>query len=144
MLSILVSANHRTRTPRRILAAILLVTSAWCPAAARAKWQDRIFPYDKAETARQLARKECKPLVLHFVPDDEVGFKQFHLFYTERYRVPDELLNKLVIVVIPSRRFAAFKNQLGVKGAGGYRTISAYDLEPFNAKAVQTCHTGFR
>jgi len=124
--------------PRLLTAIVLVATSA------RANWQDRVFPYDKDEAARQLARKECKPLVLHFVPDDKVGFQQFQWFYTEKYRVPDDVLDKLVIVVIPSGRYAGLKNQLGVKGPGGFRAISAYDLEPFDTKAAQTCRSGFR
>jgi hypothetical protein len=104
----------------------------------------RIFSYQQADEARLLAQEECKPLVIHFIPDTEVGARQLDSFYSGKRRIPDDLLRDIVIVVVPSGRFAKFKDELGVKGPGGFRTISAYDLSPFTGGAVPTCKSGFR
>jgi hypothetical protein len=106
--------------------------------------QQRIFPYTQAEQARRLAQEECKPLVIHFIPNTELGADQLDRYYTGKYRIPDDVLEKLVIVVVPSEQFAKLKQDLGVTGPGGYRTISAYDLAPFDEKSVPTCKSGFR
>jgi len=112
--------------------------------AAASPSRKRIFSYEQADEARLLAQQECKPLVIHFVPDSEVGAKQLDSYYSGTHRVPDDILEGVVIVVVPSERFAKFKQDLGVQGAGGYRTISAYDLSPFGPKSTPTCRSGFR
>lgn len=104
----------------------------------------RIFPYQQAEQARQLAQTECKPLVIHFIPDSKVGAKQLNSFYDSVYGVSEEVLDSVVVLVVPTNRYASFAKELGVKGQGGFRTVSAYALTPFKEKAIPTCKSGFR
>ncbi len=103
----------------------------------------RIFTYKNAEKARRLARWECKPLVVHFVPDTKLGADQLNAFYAKPGGVPRELLDEVVIVVVPTERFRGFARQLGITGEGGYRTISAYDLSALDDKSQPTCRSGF-
>ncbi len=103
----------------------------------------RIFTYKNAEKARRLARWECKPLVVHFVPDTKLGADQLDAFYAKAGGVPRELLDEVVIVVVPTGRFRGFARQLGITGDGGYRTISAYDLGALDDKSQPTCRSGF-
>ena len=103
----------------------------------------RIFSYKNAEKARRLARWECKPLVVHFVPDTKLGADQLNAFYAKPGSVPRELLDQVVIVVVPTGRFRRFARQLGITGDGGYRTISAYDLGALDDRSQPTCRSGF-
>ncbi len=103
----------------------------------------RIFTYKNAEKARRLARWECKPLVVHFVPDTKLGADQLDSFYAKEGGVPRALLDKVVIVVVPTERFRGFARQLGITGDGGYRTISAYDLSTLDDRSQPTCRSGF-
>lgn len=105
--------------------------------------QRRVFTYRKAEQARQLARKECRPLVIHFVPDSQLGAEQLQSFYNDEDGIPDRLLERVVIVVAPREKYAGFANKLGVTEAGGYRTVSAFDLSTFDEEAVPTYRSGF-
>ena len=102
-----------------------------------------IFTYKNAEKARRLARWECKPLVVHFVPDTKLGADQLDAFYAREGGVPRALLDKVVIVVVPTERFRGFARQLGITGDGGYRTISAYDLSALDDRSQPTCRSGF-
>ena len=103
----------------------------------------RIFSYKNGEKARRLARWECKPLVVHFVPDTKLGSDQLNAFYAKPGGVPRELLDEVVIVVVPTGRFRRFARQLGITGDGGYRTISAYDLGALDDRSQPTCRSGF-
>jgi len=103
----------------------------------------RIFSYKNAEKARRLARWECKPLVVHFVPDTKLGADQLNAFYAKPGGVSRALLDKVVIVVVPTERFRGFARQLGITGDGGYRTISAYDLSALDDQSQPTCRSGF-
>ena len=103
----------------------------------------RIFTYKNAEKARRLARWECKPLVVHFVPDTKLGADQLNSFYARPGGVTRELLEEVVIIVVPTERFRGFARQLGVTGEGGYRTISAYDLGALDNRSQPTCRSGF-
>ncbi len=103
----------------------------------------RIFSYKNGEKARRLARWECKPLVVHFVPDTKLGADQLDAFYAKPGGVPRELLDEVVIVVVPTERFRRFARQLGITGDGGYRTISAYDLGALDDRSQPTCRSGF-
>lgn len=103
----------------------------------------RIFSYRNAEKARQLARWECKPLVVHFVPDTTLGADQLDAFYARPGGVPRELLDDVVIVVVPTGRYRRFARQLGITGDGGFRTISAYDLGVLDDRSQPTCRSGF-
>ena len=103
----------------------------------------RIFSYKNAEKARRLARWECKPLVVHFVPDTKLGADQLNAFYAKDGGVPRALLDTVVIVVVPTGRFRGFARQLGIRGDGGYRTISAYDLGALDDRSQPTCRSGF-
>ncbi|HUU86105.1 MAG TPA: hypothetical protein VM243_21620 [Phycisphaerae bacterium] len=105
--------------------------------------QRRIFTYYKAEQARQLARKECRPLVIHFVPDSQLGAEQLHSFYNDEDGIPDDVLERVVIVAVPREKYAGFARKLGVTEAGGYRTVSAFDLTTFDEQAVPTYRSGF-
>jgi len=124
---------------------VVLLTAVLClpPGDATAP-QARLFPYAQAEEARRLARRECKPLVVHFIPDTDVGVRQLEEFYAGPDRIPTEVLGAVVIVVVPTEKFAAFARDLGLTTPGGYRTLSGYDLAPFDERAVATCRTGFR
>jgi len=103
----------------------------------------RVFSYHKADQARQLARDECKPLTLHFVPDNLHGGDQLVSFYTGPGRVRDEWLDKVVIIALPSQKYRRLARDLGIKDDGGYRTISPYDLSVFSSPAVSTIQSGF-
>ena len=104
----------------------------------------RIFPYQQAEQARQLAQTECKPLVIQFIPDSTVGAKQLITFYVGEFSVPDEDLDSVVVLVVPTEQYGPFAKNMGVVGKGGFRSVSAYALTPFKQKAVPTCKSGFR
>ena len=64
-------------------------------------------------------------------------------YYVKPGGVSRELLEEVVIVVVPTQRFTAFARQLGITAAGGYRTISAYDLSALDEKSQPTCRSGF-
>ncbi len=102
-----------------------------------------IFPYQQADEARQLARDQCKPLTLHFVPDNKLGADQLVAFYKGPTRVTDEILEKVVIVALPTEKFAKFAKEYGITEKGGYRTISPYDLGVFERESVGTVRSGF-
>jgi len=103
----------------------------------------RVFSYRQAEQARLVAQRECKPLVIHFIPDTKLGGQQFEAFYRGPDAVPASVLEDVVIVAVPTRKFAGLARRLGITGLGGYRTISAYDLSPMENQAQATCRTGF-
>ncbi|MHC4067067.1 MAG: hypothetical protein ACYSUQ_01200 [Planctomycetota bacterium] len=123
-----------------ILAATCLVCNAPTHARDRAR---RIYTYREADKARRLARRECRPLVIHFVPDSRVGAGQLESFYKDPKGVSREVLDNVVIVVVPTARYRRFARRLGITGPGGYRTISAYDLSPVDENSVPTCRSGF-
>ena len=103
----------------------------------------RVFPPDQAEQARQLAIRECKPLVIHFVPDNQIGQEQLSQYYGGPDGIPKDLLQRVVILVLPSDRFREFADDLEVTGPAGYRAISPFHLTPLGRAARPTC-TGFR
>ncbi len=103
----------------------------------------RIFTWRQAAQARALARWECKPLVVHFVPDSKLGQDQLDAFYAKPGGVARELLDEVVIVVVPTERYERFAQQLGITAAGGFRTISAYDLGALDERSQPTCRSGF-
>ena len=130
------------------MTSILITLSIWfslssqSPAAAKANEQ-RIFNHDQAEVARKLAQRECKPLVIHVVPNSRHGSDQLRQYYGEFGAVSRSLLEQVVIVVLPQDRYARFAQQLGIRDAGGFRTISAYDLNTLDSRSVTTCRAGF-
>ena len=69
----------------------LLGVGAGHVTADTAKIGRRIFSYKQADEARRLAQEECKPLVIHFIPDTKVGAKQLDNFYSGKRRIPDDL-----------------------------------------------------
>lgn len=103
----------------------------------------RIFPYTQADQARELARSECVPLVIHFVPDNQLGADQLRSYYQNARGVDADALAKVVVIVVPTRKFRAFARQLGITGEGGMRTISPYDLSAVDDSAELTCRSGF-
>lgn len=104
----------------------------------------RIYFVDQAEAARSHAIRECCPLVLHFIPDNNVGREQITSFYTRSDGVPKDVLDTVVILLLPIDRYREFALDLGVVSAGGYRTISPYHLSPMDSFAKPTCFSGFR
>ena len=124
-----------------VIAVLLLSISS---AASAAGLGERVYPYQQAEKARKLARRECKPLVIHFVPDSQVGAEQLQSFYAGHRRVPDAALDKVVVIGVPREKYALFAQELGVMSPAGFRTISAYDLNPVDENSVPTVRTGFR
>ena len=129
------------RVSCRLVIAVALLAST--TAHASDLWE-RVYPYQRAEKARQLARRECKPLVIHFVPDSQLGAEQLESFYAGRRRVPDAALEKVVVVGVPREKYGRFAQDLGVMSPAGFRTISAYDLSPVDENSVPTVRTGFR
>ena len=123
---------------------VLLTLSISCPVAARgSEPASRVFPYQRAEEGRQLARDECKPLVVHFVPDSKLGGDQLAAFYRGPQRVPDALIEQVVIIAVPTESFRRFARELGITGEGGLRTISPYDMTAADQGSVSTIRTGF-
>jgi hypothetical protein len=127
---------------RAFYALLLTVSSMTAPGEA-SQPQRRIFTYRDAEEARRLAQRECKPLVIHFIPDSQIGAEQLEAFYNEQDGVPQNLMDRVVIVLVPTEKYVRFARRLGVTDAGGYRTISAFDLTTFDQQAVQTYRSGF-
>jgi len=121
----------------------LLVVVCWPVRASGVGSMDRVFSYKQARKARQIARDECKPLVIHFVPDTQLGGEQITSFYRGPYRVPSAILDKVVIIAVPTSKFAGFAKQLGVTGIGGYRTISPYRLDIVDEDSLSTVRSGF-
>jgi len=105
--------------------------------------QVSVFLPHQANEARRLAQEQCKPLVVHVVPNSSVGVKQVGEFYGRFGAIPKDVLDKVVIVVLPGDRYGRFASQLGITDAGGLRTISAYDLDALDARSVTTCRAGF-
>lgn len=104
----------------------------------------RIYLVDQAEAARSHAIRECCPLVLHFIPDNHLGREQITSFYGRSDGVPKEVLDRVVILLLPIDRYREFARDLGIVTAGGYRTISPYHLSPLDVSAKPTCFSGFR
>ena len=128
---------------QRFITAIVVAASvSWQTASARYP-KDSVFPFQQADEARQVARDQCKPLTLHFVPDSKLGGEQLVAFYRGPNRVSDEVLEKVVIVALPTRKFARFAKQFGITDKGGYRTISAYDLGVLDKASLGTIRSGF-
>ncbi len=113
------------------------------PGAVSAETNRRIFTFREGEQARQLAQRECKPLVVHFVPNNKTGGDQLTSFYAGSKAVPKSVLERVVIVAVPIEQYRGFAQQLGVTGAGGYRAISSYDLSTLDEKSQPTCRSGF-
>ena len=101
-----------------------------------------VFLYRRADEARQLAQRECKPLVIHFVPDSPLGAEQMKSFYTGKRRVREVVLEKVVIIAVPREKFPLFAQQLGVTSHAGFRTICPYDLRPVDRGAYRTVYDG--
>ncbi len=127
----------RTSTITTLAIVVAFVSTSALTAA------ERVFTYKQAAKARRLARDECKPLVIHFVPDDRLGGEQIESYYQGHARVLDSILKKVVIIAVPTNRFPRFAQQLGITGPGGYRTISAYDLDVVDEVSFCTVRTGF-
>ena len=128
---------------RRFMIAMLAAALASLQAASARYPKDSVFPYQQADEARRVARDQCKPLTLHFVPDSKLGGEQLAAFYRGPNRVSDEVLEKVVIVALPTGKFARFAKQFGITDKGGYRTISAYDLGVFDQASLRTIRSGF-
>ena len=120
---------------------LLLLSVPWIIGAGAAP---RIYPYMQAEEARQLARLECRPLVIHFVPDSPMGKEQLESFYQNEWSISQDTLNSVVIIVVPIEKYRRFAQSLGLNHIGGYRTISSFDLNPIDEQSMPTCRSGFR
>lgn len=125
------------------MTAMVIAASVSFQTASARSPKEHVFPFQQADKARQVARDQCKPLTLHFVPDSKLGGKQLEAFYRGPNRVSDEVLEKVVIVALPTAKFARFAKQLGITDMGGYRTISAYDLGAFDKASLGTIRSGF-
>ena len=123
--------------------AVLIAAVLWPVRASAFGPTERVFSYKQAKKARRIARNECKPLVIHFVPDTQLGGEQIKSFYRGANRVPSSILDKVVIIAVPTKKFARFAKQLGVTGIGGYRTISPYSLEIVDEASLSTVRSGF-
>ncbi len=126
----------------------VIILSLWLsingqPCATAKANEQRIFNHDQADVARKLAQRECKPLVIHVVPNSRLGSDQLRQYYGDFGAIASSLLDQVVIVVLPQDRYARFAQQIGVRDAGGFRTISAYDLNTLDSRSVTTCRAGF-
>ena len=128
---------------RRFMTAMVVAALVSFQTASARPPKDNVFPYQQADKARQVARDQCKPLILHFVPDSKLGGEQLVAFYRGPNRVSDKVLEKVVIVALPTGKFARFAKQFGITDKGGYRTISAYDLGVLDKKSQGTIRSGF-
>jgi len=124
---------------------LVMGTALLCSASAgnAAKLGPRVFTDEEAEEARALARRECRALVVHFVPASTLGFEQVQAYYKNRTGIPSAALDDVVVVVIPTGKYPGFARQLGITEAGGFRAISAFDLGPVDSRSVITCRSGF-
>ncbi len=122
---------------------VFVAVSLLCRAASAQKPVVSVFPYQQADAARQAARDQCKPLTLHFVPNDQLGVAQMSTFYQGTNRIDDDILSEVVIVALPAGKFAKSAAQYGLTAKGGYRTISAYDLDAFERESMGTVRSGF-
>lgn len=100
-----------------------------------------MFQHTQAREAQQLAQRECVPLVIHVVTGNSVGMKQVSDFYYGADGIPANVLDRVVILVIPREKYVRFAEQLGVYGTSGLRTISAYDLSFFDDQSTTTQQT---
>ena len=130
-------------TARTIHIAACIVLLGLCSHARAQITPKNVFTFRDAEEARQRAREQCKPLVLHFLPDTRLGEQQFNSFYWGKSSVKRSLLESVIIVAIPTEKYAGLAKRLGIREAGGYRTVSAYDLSGMDDGAVPTCRSGF-
>ncbi len=130
-------------TVRVIYNAAFIVLLGMCSQVRAQITPKNVFTYRNAEEARRLAREQCKPLVLHFLPDTRLGQQQFNSFYWGRSSVERSLLESVIIVAVPTEKYAGLAKRLGIREAGGYRTVSAYDLSGMDDGAVPTCRSGF-
>lgn len=130
-------------TVRAVYKPAFLVLLGMCSHARAQITPNNVFTYRDAEEARRLARQQCKPLVLHFLPDTQVGKRQFNSFYWGKSSVKEALLKDVIIVAIPTEKYAGLAKRLGIHAAGGYRTVSPYDLSGMDNGAVPTCRSGF-
>lgn len=100
-----------------------------CAVEARAADRPyRYYTHQQAQAALQVAQRECKPLVLHFVPDDAVGAEQTRAYYGAKSPIPRADLERVVVVVIPKSAFPEFAEAMRVDDAGGLRTVSPYEM----------------
>lgn len=104
--------------------------------------QRRVFSVAQADAARDLAMRECKPLVMHFAYNDEQAGEEMHTFYGDDV-VPPEVLEKVVVVVLSKQAFQQFAEDLGVFGYSGYRSISPFHLTPLSSTKKPKC-VGFK
>ncbi len=130
-------------TVRAIYSVAFIPLLVMCPHVLAQITPKNVFTYRNAEEARRMAREQCKPLVLHFLPDTRLGKQQFNSFYWGKSSVRETLLEGVIIVAIPTEKYASLAKRLGIRGAGGYRTVSAYDLSGMDDGAVPTCRSGF-
>ncbi len=109
------------------------------------------FTHRQAKQAQRIAQDECKPLVLHFLPETPFGRLQVRSYYDSSVGgVSRDVLQQAVVVILPMPRYAGFAAQLGIIEEGGLRTISPFDLVAVDTQSVSTlqtvlrCKPGFR
>lgn len=98
----------------------------------------RYYTHQQAQAALQAAQRECKPLVLHFVPNATVGAEQTRAYYGARSPIPRADLERVVVVVIPKSEFPDFAAEMRVDDAGGLRTVSPYEMSFTDRFALTT------
>lgn len=131
-------------TFRSLLAGLWLCIAVAEPAAAVSPaLSGGVFLPEQANEARQVAQRACKPLVVHVVPNARVGMEEVVGFYQPGGELPREVLDRVVIVILPRDRYWKFAAELGINDAGGMRTLSPYSLDTLDAGSVTTCRAGF-
>jgi len=108
------------------LAALLISAFAWPAVAGQPHY--RVYNDDQAPEALRVAQRECKPLVLHFVPTEKDAANQRREYYGPHSPIPREDLERMVVVIIPKDRYPDFARQMGIQDAGGIRTVSPYEF----------------
>ena len=127
----------------KLVAAAGIYAAAHAALAAAPSAAGHVFLPNQANQARELAQTMCKPLVVHVVPNSSVGYTQMLEFYGAGGEMPPEVLDRVIIVILPRDRYAKFSSELGITDAGGMRTISPFSLDTMDASSVTTCRAGF-
>ena len=94
-------------TARTIHIASCIVLLGLCSHARAQITPKNVFTFRDAEEARRRAREQCKPLVLHFLPDTRLGEQQFNSFYWGKSSVKRSLLESVIIDPTPSSSASA-------------------------------------
>ena len=108
--------------------------------------KQHVYRHHQAEYAIKVAQRECKPLFVHVVPDTGSVGRHIKRFYGPDSPISAELLDRVVVLVMPADKYPHLRDQLGIDGKGGVRTLSPYSLEfsDFGSTATTRLEGGIR